>query len=57
MTNEPNAPLSKAQVTAGAVLADLSDRCGIGNELERCDEDIKREIRETLARIIEEGMK
>jgi hypothetical protein len=34
---------------AKAVLSNLSDRKGIGNELEQCDEDIQAEIGITVA--------
>jgi len=34
---------------AKAVLSNLSDRKGIGNELEQCDEDIQAEIGMTVA--------
>ena len=34
---------------AKAVLSNLSDRKGIGNELEQCDEDIQAEIGRTVA--------
>ena len=46
MTNPIRAALEKA---AKAVLSDLSDRKGIGNELEQCDEDIQAEIGRTVA--------
>jgi cell division protein ZapA (FtsZ GTPase activity inhibitor) len=34
------------------VLDELSDRKGIGNEIDQCDDEIKEEILETLAEII-----
>ena len=46
MTNPIRAALEKA---AKAVLSDLSDRKGIGNELEQCDEDIQAKIGITVA--------
>jgi hypothetical protein len=46
MSDPIRAALEKA---AKAVLSDLSDRKGIGNELEQCDEDIQAEIGRTVA--------
>jgi hypothetical protein len=46
MTNPIRAALEKA---AKAALSDLSDRKGIGNELEQCDEDIQAEIGKAVA--------
>jgi len=47
-------PVDKAETTALAILADLGDRRGVGNELEGCDRDIKEEIVTTLAAIVRE---
>jgi hypothetical protein len=44
----------KAEIAARAILADLSDRSGIGNELDQIDDQIKEEIVATHARIIRE---
>jgi len=41
-----------AHVAARGILADLSDRRGIRNELEKCDEDVRMELVKSLARII-----
>jgi hypothetical protein len=41
-----NAALIKA---AEAVLFDLRDRKGVGNEIEQCDDDIQAEIGRTVA--------
>jgi hypothetical protein len=41
-----NAALAKA---AEAVLFDLKDRKGVGNEIEQCDDDIQAEIGRTVA--------
>lgn len=37
---------------ARAVLSDMCDRRGFGNELRRVDEEVRREIVDTLAEII-----
>ncbi len=45
-----SAPIREAlHKAAKAVLSNLSDRKGIGNELEQCDEDIQAEIGITVA--------
>jgi hypothetical protein len=44
----------KAEIAARAILSDLSDRSGIGNELDQIDDQIKEEIVATHARIIRE---
>jgi hypothetical protein len=44
----------KAEIAARAILADLSDRSGLGNELDQIDDQIKEEIVATHARIIRE---
>ena len=46
MSNPIRAALEKA---TKAVLSDLSDRKGIGNQLEQCDDDIQAEIGRTVA--------
>jgi hypothetical protein len=47
MTNPiTNAALAKA---AEAVLFDLKDRKGVGNEIEQCDADVQAEIGRTVA--------
>jgi hypothetical protein len=47
----------KAHVAALGVLANLCDRRGIKWELRAIDDDIKREIVDTMAAIIREAMK
>lgn len=43
-------PIREAlEKAAKAALSDLSDRKGIGNELDRCDDDTKAEIGRTVA--------
>ena len=43
-------PIREAlEKAAGAVLQNLSDRKGIGNELEQCDDETKAEIGRTVA--------
>jgi len=37
---------------AQEIFDDLTGRCGVGNELEACDEGIQREIKATMAEII-----
>ena len=46
MTNPIRAPLEAA---AEAVLFDLKDRKGVGNEIEQCDADVQAEIGRTVA--------
>jgi hypothetical protein len=46
MTDPIRAALDKA---AEAVLFDLKDRRGVGNEIEQCDDDIQAEIGRTVA--------
>jgi hypothetical protein len=46
MTDPIRAALEKA---AEAVLFDLKDRKGVGNEIEQCDDDIQAEIGRTVA--------
>ena len=46
MTKLIPAALAKA---AEAVLFDLKDRKGVGNEIEQCDDDIQAEIGRTVA--------
>lgn len=46
------APVDTAHFAAQAVLADLSDRRGIKQELVGLDDDVKIELTETLAEII-----
>ena len=46
MTDPIRAALDKA---AEAVLFDLKDRSGVGNEIEQCDDDIQAEIGKTVA--------
>jgi hypothetical protein len=46
MTDPIRAALKKA---AEAVLFDLKDRKGVGNEIEQCDDDIQAEIGRTVA--------
>lgn len=42
---------------ADRIYADLDDRRGIKRELQKCDEDIQEEIRNTMAEIIAEEMR
>lgn len=43
-------PIREAlEKAAGAVLQNLGDRKGIGNELDQCDNDIKAEVGRTVA--------
>ena len=43
-------PIREAlEKAAGAALSELSDRKGIGNELEQCDDETKAEIGRTVA--------
>jgi hypothetical protein len=46
MTDRIRAALDKA---AEAVLFNLKDRRGVGNEIEQCDDDIQAEIGRTVA--------
>jgi hypothetical protein len=48
-------PIDAAHRAALGVLADLTDRRGVGHELTNVDLDIKVEIVETLAAIIREA--
>jgi hypothetical protein len=41
-----------AHIAACGVLADLTGRGGVGDELDQCDEDIRIEITQSLAAII-----
>lgn len=45
-------PVDKAETAVLGILADLTDRRGVGNELEGCDNDIKEEIVTALAAIV-----
>lgn len=45
-----------ARATALGILADLTDRSGIGNELDCLDDDLKRAITTRMERIIETSM-
>lgn len=47
-------PDKKYIAIAKAILADLSDRSGIGNAIDDCDKDTKREILRAIAEIIQE---
>lgn len=48
-------PKNQAERIALGILADLSDRRGIKWELEKVDEEVRRDIVKALAAIIEEG--
>lgn len=45
-------PKDKSELAALAVLADLEDRRGVGQELAGVDDDVRGEIVESLAAII-----
>lgn len=47
-------PADKAETAVLAILANLGNRRGVGNELEGCDDDIKEEIVTSLAAIVRE---
>lgn len=40
---------TRAAAAAQAIWKDLTDRSGVGNELEACDEGIQQEIRDAIA--------
>lgn len=48
------------EATIGAIIKgieeDLLDRRGLGNELEQCDADVRREIRVAWRKIIERAL-
>ena len=45
----------QARSIVDAIIADLSDRRGLGNEWEACDDDVRAEIAETWSRLVREG--
>jgi hypothetical protein len=44
--------LVKARAIVDAVLEELSGRSGIGNALENVDDDVRRELRDTLIDLV-----
>jgi hypothetical protein len=48
---------AKAKKAAKKIIADLSDRDGLGNEWDNIDEETQREILATWTYIIREAMK
>jgi hypothetical protein len=44
--------MTKAESIVNDILLELSDRAGIGDELDGCDDEIKDEIRTTLIEIV-----
>lgn len=43
----------RAKRVVKSIIADLSDRRGLGDEWSQCDDDVKREIRRTWGEIID----
>jgi hypothetical protein len=41
---------------ANVILRDLGDRRGIGDALDECDADVRKEIRDAIAEIITRGL-
>ena len=50
--DEPDQPEDWAHIAARGILYDLSDRRGIKQELGMVDEDVRKEITETMAMLI-----
>lgn len=48
----PPAPEDWAHIAARGILYDLTDRRGIKQELQQVDEDVRKEITETMAMLI-----
>lgn len=41
-----------AKIASDEIWSDLTDRSGVGDSLEGCDDEIQEEIRETITRIV-----
>jgi hypothetical protein len=47
----------KAKNAVTLIMADLMDRGGIQNAFEECEDEIRQEIEQTMAEIIDDAMK
>ena len=45
-------PLDKSKLIIDRIIEDLSDRCGLGDEWDQIDDDIKDEIKEKWKDIV-----
>lgn len=50
-------PKTKEWKIGRAIWDDLTDRCGVKHELQRCDDEVKAEIIETMGKIAIKTMK
>jgi len=46
----------KAERIVDKILNNLLDRCGIGNEIEACDDEVRQEMREDLIKIADKEL-
>jgi hypothetical protein len=47
----------KSEKIVDKILNNLLDRCGIGNEIEACDDEVRQEMRQDLIKIVDKELK